>query len=231
MPPRRRAGSDEDGAEGVSAVARPWSSATASARRPARVRRVTSAMSTAARFIEDRPAGFGPPRNGSKALMGIILAEFEGGGSRGRRSGDAVGQRRLDGGAGVEGAEHLDRRDGGPGEFRRDVVRDGGEPEHLDAQRRPGRPRRASSSALVMCVRPRLSWRRATAWRTASSCRSSWLRTAVRMKSGAVGVEAVAHHQVDAAEVDEAEIDRDLLAVRHLGPQLVNGARHPVAFL
>ena len=43
---------------------------------------------------------------------------------------------------------------------------------------------------------------------------------------GAVGVEAFLHHQVDVAEVDIAEVDRDLLAVARLGPQLVDVAGH-----
>ena len=41
-----------------------------------------------------------------------------------------------------------------------------------------------------------------------------------------VGVEAVLHHQVDMAEIDIAEIDRDLFAVRRSGPQLLHIASH-----
>ena len=37
-----------------------------------------------------------------------------------------------------------------------------------------------------------------------------------------VGVEAVLHHQVDVAEVDVAEIDRDLFGVTRLGSQLMH---------
>ncbi len=38
---------------------------------------------------------------------------------------------------------------------------------------------------------------------------------------GAVGVEALPHQQVDMAEIDEAEIDGDLLAVGGLRPKLL----------
>src|SRR5258708_35019441 len=44
---------------------------------------------------------------------------------------------------------------------------------------------------------------------------------------GAVRVEPVLHHQVDVAEVDIAEIDRNFLAVAPLGPQLMYSADHP----
>ena len=43
---------------------------------------------------------------------------------------------------------------------------------------------------------------------------------------GAVGVEALPHQQVDMAEIDIAEIDRDLLAIAGFGPQLLNISGH-----
>src|SRR5215208_3396628 len=49
---------------------------------------------------------------------------------------------------------------------------------------------------------------------------------------GAVRVETVLHHQIDMAEINVAEIDRDLLAIRRLGAKLahtVSHSAHPVA--
>jgi hypothetical protein len=43
---------------------------------------------------------------------------------------------------------------------------------------------------------------------------------------GAIGVKAVLHQQVDLPEIDIAEIDRDLLAIRRLWPQLVDFTSH-----
>jgi hypothetical protein len=47
---------------------------------------------------------------------------------------------------------------------------------------------------------------------------------------GAIGVEALLHQQIDMTEVNEAEIERDLLAFGGLRPKLPNIAchyRHP----
>jgi hypothetical protein len=55
-----------------------------------------------------------------------------------RCSGGAVGQRRLHGRAGLEGAEDLHGCDRGAGDFRRDIAGDGGEAENLDVERCPG---------------------------------------------------------------------------------------------
>src|ERR671919_1841202 len=43
---------------------------------------------------------------------------------------------------------------------------------------------------------------------------------------GAVRVEPLLHHQVDVAEVDVAEVDRDLFALAGLGSQLMHVACH-----
>ena len=43
---------------------------------------------------------------------------------------------------------------------------------------------------------------------------------------GPVGVEALLDEEIDMAEVDIAEVDRDLLAVCRLGPKFVYIARH-----
>jgi hypothetical protein len=43
---------------------------------------------------------------------------------------------------------------------------------------------------------------------------------------GAVGVEALPHHQIDVAEVDITEIDGDLLAIAGFGPQLLHVSDH-----
>src|SRR4051794_40981594 len=48
---------------------------------------------------------------------------------------------------------------------------------------------------------------------------------------GAGRVETVLHHQVDMAEINVAEIDRDLLAIRRLGAKLahiVSHSAHPL---
>ena len=43
---------------------------------------------------------------------------------------------------------------------------------------------------------------------------------------GAVGVEALPHQQIDMAEVDIAEIDRDLLAIAVFGPKFLYVSDH-----
>src|SRR5215212_4042641 len=48
---------------------------------------------------------------------------------------------------------------------------------------------------------------------------------------GAVRVEPVLHHQIDMAEINVAEIDRDLLTIRRLGAKLahiVSHSAHPL---
>src|ERR1700758_3977866 len=44
---------------------------------------------------------------------------------------------------------------------------------------------------------------------------------------GAVGVEALVHDQIDLAEIDVAQIDRDFLGIRGLGSQLMYNIGHP----
>ena len=65
-----------------------------------------------------------------------------------RRSGGAVGQRRLYGWARLETAENLHGCDSGAGELGRDVAGDAGEAENLDMERRTG-IRAASRSCRV----------------------------------------------------------------------------------
>src|SRR6185437_4530263 len=43
---------------------------------------------------------------------------------------------------------------------------------------------------------------------------------------GPVGIEPFLHHQIDLTEVDIAEVNRDLLGVGGLGPQLADVVRH-----
>src|SRR5829696_4192067 len=43
---------------------------------------------------------------------------------------------------------------------------------------------------------------------------------------GAVRVESVLHHQIDMAEINVAEVNRDLLAIRRLGAKLAHIVSH-----
>src|SRR6185437_16554639 len=62
----------------------------------------------------------------------------------------AVGQSRLHRRAGVERAQHGDRRDRGAGKLGRDIRGDAGETQHLDVEHLPGGARRFEIVAAVV---------------------------------------------------------------------------------
>ena len=64
---------------------------------------------------------------------------------------------------------------------------------------------------------PSVIVRRATVWSTAPDLVSSWRRIAVRMKSVRFRVKALVDEQVDLAQINQANVDRDLLALVDLG--------------
>ncbi len=61
---------------------------------------------------------------------------------------DAAGERRLDGRAGMQGAQHDDRFNGRQRQLGRDIKGYGGEAEHADLQRLPRFPH----GAQVVCA-------------------------------------------------------------------------------
>ena len=89
-----------------------------------------------------------------------------------RRSADAIGERRLELFAGVEGAEHSDGFDRGAGKFRRDVVVDGGEPD-TSIFTRPPSAFTASSSWRPKLLRPSSRVCRTIDCLTASVCEAT----------------------------------------------------------
>src|SRR5271170_5426400 len=138
-----------------------------------------------------------------------------------RYSGGAVGQRRFHGWAGLEGAQDLNGCDGSAGEFRSDVAGDAGEAENLDMERCPGIASRLKvlhrvvrQPELELPARHRLTDCVVLPFELVSNGRADEVST--------ISVEAVADHEIDASEIDEAEVDRNFLAVGSLRSQLVN---------
>src|SRR4051794_34654237 len=186
-------------------------SAMASASRPVRVRRVASIMSGWTWFT----VGASSAQKGGAGC---------GGACRGRST-RPVGKGGLDRRAGVERAQDLDRADRGAGELGRDVAGDAGEAEHADVERLAAGDRRLEVVAAVV----------AQAEVEALPGRGTPGHVGVTLELvadggadqvGAVRVEAFLDQQVDPAEVDVAEVDRDLLAVGRLRPQLLDVAGH-----
>src|SRR5271166_4308160 len=142
-----------------------------------------------------------------------------------RRSPDAIGERRLDGLAGVEGAEDGDGFDRRAREFRRDVVIDGRKPEDLDVEAAAPRLHRlqlfaadASEAEFEGVPHDRLLDRVRVGGELVADRRAD--------EVGAIGIESFAHQEIDMSEVDEAEVDRDLLAIALSLSQSVNFSRH-----
>src|SRR5579883_60034 len=147
-----------------------------------------------------------------------------------RGSARSVGERRLDGRAGVQRAQHLDRRNGVARELRGHVRRDAGEAEHMDAELLPGVARRLEvRTAVVPQAEIEALSRRGALDHVAVALELVADRGANEI--GPVGIEALAHQQIDLAEVDVADVDRDLLAVAGLRPQLPHVVGHPATIL
>src|SRR5208283_506321 len=145
------------------------------------------------------------------------------------RSRDAIGERGLDFLAGVESAEDGDRFDRRPREFRGDVVVDGRKPEDLDLEpaalglhRLQLFAAEASEAELEGVPHDRLLDRVRIGGELVADRRSD--------EVGAIGIESLAHQEVDMAEVDESQVDRDLLALALSVFQSVNLSGHFPSF-
>jgi hypothetical protein len=118
--------------------------------------------------------------------------------------------RGLDGRARLQGAEHGDRAQSGSREFRRDVGGDPGEAEDAKVKHLP-----AGSNALEL-GRGKVAQADLERVPLDRACQLGCMRRELVADRGpdeiaAIRVEALLHHQVDAAEVDVAEVDGDLL--------------------
>src|SRR5271165_2350326 len=143
----------------------------------------------------------------------------------GGASPDAIGERRLDCFAGVKGAEDSDRFDRRAREFGGDVVIDGRKPEDLDIEPAALRLHRlqlfaaeTSEAEFEGVPHDRLLDRVRVGGELVADRRAD--------EVGAIGIEPFAHQEIDVAEVDESEVDRDLLAVALPLAQSVNLSSH-----
>ena len=168
----------------------------ASASFPAPVRRVASANSG------------GMPEGNLLFMSGAFCSrEFCRGGLL-----DSVGQGRLDGGAGMEGTQDGERGDGGAGQFRRDVLGDGRQPQDADIEHLPGIPRRLQVRAGEV---PKAEIHALAGHRLPDDVGMApdLVSDGGPDKVRPVGVEPLLHQQVDAAQIDMAEVQGDLLVV------------------
>src|SRR6478736_3504043 len=140
-------------------------------------------------------------------------------------SANAVAQRRLHCGTGLQGTEHVNGGDGFPCQLGRDICCDHRQPEHLDVKRLAGRlhglqvlPAVLAQAEVELVPSNGLLDGVAVAIELIADRRSD--------EVGAVGVKTLLHQEVDVAEIDIAEIDRDLLAVSPFRPKLMYLACH-----
>ena len=144
-------------------------------------------------------------------------------------SANAVAQRRLDGGAGLQRAEHVNGSDGRARQFGRNIGRNNRETQNLNVKRLAGglnglqiAPRVMADAEIQLVTRDGLLDSIAIAIELVADRRADEI--------GAIGVEPLPHQQIDMPEIDVTEIDRDLLAVSlrtkllHLGHHF----RHPI---
>ncbi|MET4155681.1 hypothetical protein ABIC05_008045 [Bradyrhizobium sp. RT7a] len=141
------------------------------------------------------------------------------------RSPRSVGESGLDRGGGMEGSEHGNRADSCAGEFGRDVLRDAGKAKHIDVQHLAGSLRRFEIRARVI---PEAEIQAFAGGRLLDHVGVTLELIADRRPDEirAIRIEPVIHHQIDVAQVDEAEIDGDLFGFRRLRPQFLNIRRH-----
>src|SRR3990170_1857783 len=148
-----------------------------------------------------------------------------------RGSADAIGQRALDVFAGVKGAEHRDRFNGRQSERRRHVRGNGGEPEHLDVKLFTGsfdglqiRARIVPETKLQRMPHDRFPDLLAMSRKLIADRRANEVR--------AVGIKAFLHQQIDVAEVDVTQVDRDLFGFARSIAEPVNfGGHRPILHL
>src|SRR6266581_3662140 len=141
-----------------------------------------------------------------------------------------VGQSFLDGRTGVQGSQHDDRSDGGTSKLGRDIQGNADKAQHMDAQHFAGSTHRFEVFAAVLpqtevqtLADRGLPDHVGVAFELIADCGSNEI--------GSVRVKALMYHQVDLAEVDVAEIDRDLLAVTGLWSDLVHIIGHDFTIL
>src|SRR4051812_44343559 len=216
---------------------RRWMRAVAPIRSPAWVRRGASAIPRGS--LLDMSKSFRVWRQAMQAheearfrlrFQGSVCVAVSAASGRRELLFDAIGEGCLDGGAGMQRPQDGERGDGGAGEFGGDVRGDGGEPQDADVEQLPDIKYRFEILAAEV----------SQAEVDALACHR--LADDVGMpfdlvadggayEVGAVGVEPLLHQQVDVAEIDIAEIDGDLLAVRHLRSDLGYVAGHLISIL
>jgi hypothetical protein len=125
----------------------------------------------------------------------------------------------------VQRSQHDDRSDGGTCELGGDIRRDSGEAQYIDLEHLSGATRRFE---IVAAVVPQTEIQTLSdrglfddlgvAFELVADCGSNEICS--------VRVKALLNHQIDMAEVDEPEIDRDLFTLIGLGSQLMHAIYH-----
>src|SRR6202000_3414989 len=117
---------------------------------------------------------------------------------------------------GVEGPQHRNRGGGGSGQFRRNVLGDGRETQHIDVQHFASALHCFEIGAAVIpepevqaFSNGRLLDDVCVAFELVANGRPGEIR--------AVRIEPLLHHQIDLTKVDIAKVDRDLFGVRNAG--------------
>src|SRR5712671_3835091 len=148
-------------------------------------------------------------------------------GSSLRLSWRPVGESRLDRRTRVQRSQHDNRSDCGASKLRRDIRSDTGEAQHMHVQHLSSYTRRLEVLAVVVPqTQVQIFSHRGlldhvgVAFELVTYCGSNEI--------GPVRVKALLYHQIDMTEIDVAEVDRDLLCVTGLCPQLVYIFRHPI---
>src|SRR5215475_11275713 len=136
----------------------------------------------------------------------------------GRSSLHPVGKGGLDRRGRVQRSEHDHRRNRRARKLGRDVRSNAGEAEHLELHRLAGGTDRLEVLAAVV---PQAEVEPLPVGGLLDHVGVTLELVADRGPDevGAVRIEAFLHHQIDMAEIDVAEIDRDLLAVAGPGPE------------
>ena len=132
-----------------------------------------------------------------------------------RCSDGAVGQRCLNGGAGLEGAEDLHGCDGGAGEFRRDIAGDASKAENLEVERRPRIAGRLKILSRVV-RQPKFELPARHRWTDRVVLPFELVSNRCADEVSTISVEAVPNHEVHASEIDEAQVHRYFFAVGSL---------------
>src|ERR1700756_933827 len=139
----------------------------------------------------------------------------------------SVGERRLDFGTRLQGAQHGDRGDRCERQFGRNVVSNTNEAQDVDMQQLATRPCRLKLGATIVSE-PEFK-------RLAAHGLTDNVGVAIELVAdgspdevGPVRIETVLHHKVDLTKINEAEIDRDLFSVSGPTAKLRNVSWHVV---